>query len=200
MECRHIFPNGKRCRCRAVNTHLFCRYHAPQPRPRTLRPHRAGLGSWRSIKIHLATLSRSEVPAATLTLLSALLEDGPRTLSDRRAGALLRALMRRIGSVPFSLPDDPAPEPDWAFEFSRSIERVFEIIDRTKSGVRPQPSAGADRSAPSPSGRPLSTCNPLTQPQPNQQAPRTPKTSFRKTTQGAPFKPAVGLSGPGHLA
>jgi len=140
MECRHIFPNGKRCRCLAVKTHVFCLHHAPQPRPRTLRPRGAGLGSWRDIQIHLATLARDEVPAAILTLLSALLEDGPRSPSDRNAGALLRALVRRTGSVPFTLPTDPAPEPDYAFDLSRSIDRVLEIYERNKRNkVRPAP-------------------------------------------------------------
>ncbi len=132
MECRHIFPNGKRCRCRAVDTHVFCHHHAPQPRPRTLRPRCTGLDTWREVKIHLATLAPDEIPAAILTLLSALLEDGPRTLSDRNAGALLRALVRRVGSVPFTLPTDPAPQPDFAFDLSQSIDRVCEIVQRNR--------------------------------------------------------------------
>ncbi len=135
MECRHIFPNGKRCRCRAVDTHVFCYHHAPQPRPRTLRPRCTGLATWRDVKIHLATLASDEVPAAILTLLSALLEDGPRTLSDRSAGALLRALVRRVGSVPFTLPSDPAPQPDFAFDLSQSIDRVCDIIQRNQQSA-----------------------------------------------------------------
>ena len=137
MECRHIFPNGQRCRCRAVDTHVFCHHHAPQPRPRTLRPRGAALDTWREVKIHLAALAPNEVPAAILTLLSALLEDGPRTLSDRSAGALLRALLRRSGSVPFTLPTDPAPQPDFAFVLSQSIDRVCAIIKRNK--IKPEP-------------------------------------------------------------
>lgn len=132
MECRHIFSDGKRCRCAAVPTHVFCRHHAPQPRPRTLRPRGAGLLSWRDIRIHLATLSRDEVPSAILTLLSALLEDGSRSPSDRNAGALLRALVRRFGSVPFSLPTDPAPEPDATLELARSLDRICAIIGRNQ--------------------------------------------------------------------
>ncbi|HVT96253.1 MAG TPA: hypothetical protein VHE33_02020 [Acidobacteriaceae bacterium] len=132
MECRHIFSNGKRCRCRALDTHVFCLHHAPQPRPRTLRPRNANLGTWRQIQIHLATLSREEIPAAILTLLSSLLEDGPRSPSDRTAGALLRALVRTCGKVPFALPTDPAPERDWAFDLSQSMDRVCDIIRRNK--------------------------------------------------------------------
>jgi hypothetical protein len=130
MECRHLFPNGKRCRCRAVDAHVFCRHHAPQPRPRTLRPRGADLGTWRQIQIHLATLTPGEVPGAILTILSALLEEGPRSPSDHTTGVLLRALVRRIGSVPFTLPTDPAPEPDFAFQFSQSLDRLVEIIQR----------------------------------------------------------------------
>jgi len=140
MECRHFFPNGQRCRCCAVPTHVFCRHHAPLPRPRTLRPRGSGLATWRDVKIHLATLAPAEIPAAILTLLSALLEDGTRTPSDRNAGALLRALLRRLGSVPFTLPTDPQPAPDFTFEFSQSIDRLAAILQRAQSPSRP-PSA-----------------------------------------------------------
>ncbi len=178
MECRHIFPNGKRCRCLAVKTHVFCLHHAPQPRPRTLRPRGAGLGSWRDIQIHLATLARDEVPPAILTLLSALLEDGPRSPSDRNTGALLRALVRRFGSVPFSLPTDPAPEPDYAFDLSRSIDRVLEIYERNKrdnrNKARPAPPA-VPLTSPAISASaitPLVNPTPMAQLQPNQRTSR----------------------------
>src|SRR5580698_1073763 len=110
MECRHVFSNGKRCRCAATPAHVFCRQHAPQPRVPTLRS-RA-----------LPTLDRAEIPPAILYLLSTLLEQD--RISDRNAGALLRALLRRFGSVPFTLADDPAPEPDSAFALPQSIDRL----------------------------------------------------------------------------
>ena len=109
MECRHIFPNGKRCRCLAIETHVFCLHHAPQPRPRTLRPRGVRLGSWRDIQIHLATLTRDEVPAAILTLLSALLVDGPGTPSDRKAGTLLPRSRSPRSVGPVHPPHRPRP-------------------------------------------------------------------------------------------
>jgi hypothetical protein len=38
--------------------------------------------------------------------------------------------VRRAGSVPFTLPDDPEPEPDYAFALSQSIDRVTAIVQR----------------------------------------------------------------------
>ena len=130
MECRFIFPNGKRCRCRATTSHVFCRHHAPQPRVPTLRNRDTPFRTWLDLRRALATLDRAEIPPAILFLLSALLEDGPRGISDHHAGLLLRALVRRFGSVPFTLPDDPAPEPDFALVLSQSIEGVLDILRR----------------------------------------------------------------------
>lgn len=130
MECRHIFPNGKRCRCRATTSHVFCRHHAPQPRVPTLRNREAPFRSWLDLRRALPTLDSSEIPPAILYVLSALLEENPRPISDRSAGVLLRALLRRSGSVPFTLPDDPEPQPDPAFALSQSIDRVTAILRR----------------------------------------------------------------------
>jgi hypothetical protein len=38
--------------------------------------------------------------------------------------------VRRAGSVPFTLPDDPEPEPDFAFALSQSLDRVAAILQR----------------------------------------------------------------------
>ncbi|HEY1499374.1 MAG TPA: hypothetical protein VGF88_07340 [Acidobacteriaceae bacterium] len=130
MECRFLFANGKRCRCRAVTNHVFCHHHAPQPRPRTLRPRGSGFRTWQDLRRHLVTLAPEEIPGSILTVLSALLKDGPGGISDRNAGILLRTLVRRAGSVPFTLPDDPEPEPDYAFALSQSIDRVTAIVQR----------------------------------------------------------------------
>ena len=130
MECRFTFPNGNRCRCRATTSHVFCRHHAPQPQVPTLRNRNTPFRTWLDLRRALATLDRDEIPPAILFLLSALLEDGPRGISDHHAGLLLRALVRRFGSVPFTLPDDPAPEPDSALALSQSIEGVLDILRR----------------------------------------------------------------------
>jgi|HubBroStandDraft_4_1064222.scaffolds.fasta_scaffold30941_1 hypothetical protein len=128
MECRHVFSNGKRCRCAATPAHVFCRQHAPQPRVPTLRNRATPFRNWLDLRRALPTLDRAEIPPAILYLLSTLLEQD--RISDRNAGALLRALLRRFGSVPFTLADDPAPEPDSAFALSQSIDRLMEIIRR----------------------------------------------------------------------
>ena len=130
MECRFIFPTGKRCRCRATPSHVFCRHHAPQPRARTLRPPTAGFPRWIDVRRYLAVVPPEQIPAAILCILSALLEDGSRSISDTHAGTLLRALLRRNGSVPFALPEDPAPQPDFAQQFSESLDRVAAIVER----------------------------------------------------------------------
>jgi hypothetical protein len=137
MECRFTFPNGKKCRCGATPSHVFCRHHAPQPRVPTLRNRNTPFRTWLDLRRALATLDRSEIPPAILYLLSALLEDGPRGISDHHAGLLLRALVRRFGSVPFTLPDDPAPEPDYAFALSQSIDRVTDILRRRTRQTTP---------------------------------------------------------------
>jgi len=136
MECRFIFPNGKRCRCRATASHVFCLNHAPQPRVPTLRKRATPFPHWLDLRRHLATLDRDEIPPAILLVLNALLEDGSRGISDHHAAVLLRALLRRYGSVPFTLPDDPAPEPDYSFVLAQSIDRVTEIILRNHGGNR----------------------------------------------------------------
>ncbi len=97
MECRFIFPNGKRCRCRATASHVFCRQHAPQPRVRTLRNRATPFRTWRSVRRYLATLDRAEIPPSVLLVLSTLLRrsscDGRRPWcrpQQPRAGFRLR--------------------------------------------------------------------------------------------------------------
>ena len=128
MECRHIFPNGQRCRCRATTTHVFCCQHAPQPRVPTLRNREVPFRDWLDLRRAVPTLDPAEISPAILCVLSALLEEGPRPISDRSAGILPRALVRRFGSVPLTLPDDPAPEPDSSLALSQSIDRIEQII------------------------------------------------------------------------
>jgi hypothetical protein len=127
MECRFVYPNGQHCRLRATTSHVFCRQHAPQPRVPTLRNRATPFRRWIDIRRALPTLDAAEIPAALLYVLSALLEEGPRPISDASAGMLLRALLRRLGSVPFHLPDDPAPEPDPSFALSQSIDRLIAL-------------------------------------------------------------------------
>ena len=37
MECRFIFPNGNKCRCRATTGHVLCRHNPPHPTVPTRR-------------------------------------------------------------------------------------------------------------------------------------------------------------------
>jgi len=128
MECRHTFPDGRRCRCRATASHVFCRQHAPQPRVPTLRNRDVPFRRWIDLRRVLPTLDRAEIPGAILFVLGLLLQEGPRIISDANAGVLLRHLLRRFGSVPFTLPGDPAPEPDPAYAYSTSLDRLDESI------------------------------------------------------------------------
>jgi hypothetical protein len=130
MECRFRYPDGQRCRCRATDRHVFCRHHAPQPRVPTLRNRAVPFRRWVDLRRALPTLDPAEIPPAILYVLSLLLEEAPIRISDRHAGELLRALVRRHGSIPFTLSDDPAPEPDPAYAFSQSMDRITAIIRR----------------------------------------------------------------------
>lgn len=130
MECRHIYPDGQRCRCRATASHVFCRQHAPQPRVPTLRNRVTPFRRWIELRRALPNLDRAEIRPAILWVLSLLLQEGPRTISDANAGVLLRYLVRTWGSVPFGLADDPAPAPDSALALSRSIDRLMTILRR----------------------------------------------------------------------
>jgi len=138
MECRFTFPNGKRCRCRATTSHVFCSRHAPQPRVPTLRNRKTPFRTWLDLRRALPTLDRDEIRPAILFVLSSLLEEGPGRISDSSAGTLLRALVRSFGSVPFTLLDDPPPEPDYAFTLSQSLDRVADIILRNTGQSSPR--------------------------------------------------------------
>jgi hypothetical protein len=158
MECRFIFPDGKRCRCRATPSHVFCRQHAPQSqtsRPRTLHPESAAAAgssfrNWRDLERNIVTLEPEELAAEAFYILDALLKDGPHGISDRNAGRILRALLRRLGSVPFCLPDDildepvanlpAAPRPVAAYPVDpEAFERMLSLLERYAPFITGQP-------------------------------------------------------------
>jgi len=112
-ECRFILRNGEKCRCVARRDHIFCRHHAPHPPVRSTLPDArySRLAHWRDLGRAVATLPPEEVPFEAYVVLEALLQDGVGGISDRKAGSLLRGLLRRHGRVPFAAPEAP-PEPD----------------------------------------------------------------------------------------
>jgi hypothetical protein len=124
-ECTHRLAAGRKCRGAALRGQPFCRHHDPNAAAPTQRPitqyerfsrHRR----WIGIHHALPWFTPAEIPIEVFAILHALLEDGDQGISDREAGRLLRALLRRIGDVPFPLPDPdgpasepPAPTPAW---------------------------------------------------------------------------------------
>lgn len=120
-ECRFHLPAGRKCRAAATRNQPFCRHHGPKaarpgppPLPKSERYSRLAHWSW--LGRSLPWLDPSEIPGEVWMILSSLLEDGTGGISDRVAGRLLRALLRRHGSVPFPVPaaaaaPEPAPEP-----------------------------------------------------------------------------------------
>jgi hypothetical protein len=119
-ECTYILPNGRNCRCPATRNQALCRHHAPKPAvpgppplPKSQRYSR--IARWTNLSRNLPRLYAAEIPAEIFNILYCLLEDGFRTISDREAGRLLRGLLRRLGSVPFPIPDPSgasAPQPE----------------------------------------------------------------------------------------
>jgi hypothetical protein len=161
MECRHRFPNGKRCRCRATADHVFCQHHAPHPPVPTLRNREVPFSNWLDLRRALPTLERAEIPPAILYVLSALLEEHPRPISDRSAGVLLRDLLRRFGSVPFTLPDDPAPEPDVAYSLWQSVDHLTQILHRRSANLSARIANRAPQPPPAPIPAPLPCAKPV---------------------------------------
>ncbi|MFP5226143.1 MAG: hypothetical protein ACLGXA_00835 [Acidobacteriota bacterium] len=109
-ECIHILPSGQKCRGTALRGHELCRHHAPKPAlagpppiPRSQRFSR--IARWSGLTRQLPRLDRDGIPFEAYSILLALLDDGDGGISDREAGCLLRALLRRFGSVPFPEPE-----------------------------------------------------------------------------------------------
>jgi len=111
-ECCFTLPNGCKCRCAATRNQPFCRHHMPHSAGPSIsrRDRYSRIARWSQLSRGLAWLDPEEIPMEIYSILLSLLEDGPRGISDREAGRLLRGLLRRLGSVPFALPD-PEPSP-----------------------------------------------------------------------------------------
>ncbi len=110
-ECRHILPSGLKCRAAAVRSQPFCRHHGSRP----VAPAFSGFSRarrWRSLGRNLAHLDKADIPAQIYDILDSLLDD---CISDLTAGRFLRALLCRLGSVPFTFPFSPDAQPQPPF-------------------------------------------------------------------------------------
>ncbi|MGC2637713.1 MAG: hypothetical protein WA294_11085 [Acidobacteriaceae bacterium] len=122
-ECTFILPNGRKCRCAAIRNQTLCRHHGPAaagPPPTPKSELYSDLRRWRQLGRELPFMPADEIPSAIYGILQCLVDRGPDSagsISDLAAGRFLRALLNRLGDVPFPYPDSPsssapASEPD----------------------------------------------------------------------------------------
>ncbi|HEX4067627.1 MAG TPA: hypothetical protein VHZ09_16525 [Acidobacteriaceae bacterium] len=121
LECRYILPTGQTCRCAALRNQRFCRHHAPRPLfagppPLPKRQQYSRLSRWRRLGQAATWLDPAEIPVEILGILESLLGQNAEPISNLAAGRYLRALLRRLGHLPFTLPgrsqDEAAGPPD----------------------------------------------------------------------------------------
>ncbi|HEY6445935.1 MAG TPA: hypothetical protein VIY53_05700 [Acidobacteriaceae bacterium] len=122
-ECTFILPNGRKCRCAASRNQTLCRHHGPAvagPPPTPKSELYSSLRRWRQLGRELPNMPAEEIPFTIYGILQCLVDRGPDSagsISDLAAGRFLRALLNRLGDVPFPYPDspsssEPALEPD----------------------------------------------------------------------------------------
>lgn len=140
-ECVFLLANGQKCRCAAKRGQPFCRHHdpaasatCPTPEHQRFSRHRR----WIAVSRDLPSLDPAFLPTEILEILEALLSDGEDGISDRVAGRLLRILLRRIGHVPFAIPDaepancpTPEAEPRAPSQPSLAPEDIARALDET---------------------------------------------------------------------
>jgi hypothetical protein len=126
-ECSFILSTGRKCHGAANHNQALCRHHMPKPAhpgpppaPKSERYSR--IARWARLGRSLPWLDAAEIPSEIFNILYCLIEDGEGGISDHEAGRLLRGLLRRIGSVPFAIPDPSAPDPSAASAPSASSE------------------------------------------------------------------------------
>jgi hypothetical protein len=120
-ECTFVRRNGRKCRAAANRNQAFCRHHAPKrasdgPPPIAKRNIYTNLARWRAFGRDLRWLDPAEIPFNVYEILNALTGANPGDhLSDLIAGRYLRALLTKIGEVPFPRPDfEPTAAPPQA--------------------------------------------------------------------------------------
>lgn len=115
-ECTFILPNGRKCRCAATRNQTLCRHHRPQPAvagppPIPKSELYSNLRRWRQLGRELLFMPADEIPSAIYGILECLVDRGPDStgsISDLAAGRFLRALLNRLGDVPFPCPGSPS--------------------------------------------------------------------------------------------
>ena len=120
-ECTFVRRNGRKCRAAANRNQAFCRHHAPKPAsdgppPIAKRNIYTNLAKWRALGRDLRWLDPAEIPFNVYEILNALTGANPGDhLSDLIAGRYLRALLTKIGEVPFPQPGlEPSAAPPQA--------------------------------------------------------------------------------------
>lgn len=114
-ECTFLLSTGKKCRAAASRGRPFCRHHDPAAKaaPAGLRIPKHNLFSrhrrWMVINRDFPHTHPADLPGDIFEILRALLADGEDGISDREAGRLLRGMLRRLGAVPFALPEPTLP-------------------------------------------------------------------------------------------
>lgn len=115
IQCSFILPTGRKCRCAATRNQTLCRHHAPKPAvpgppPLPKRERYSRIQRWRELGRNLPWMPLDEIPYAVHNILDCLVyrqpDQSPGEISDLAAGRYLRALLSRLGHVPFPHPDD----------------------------------------------------------------------------------------------
>jgi hypothetical protein len=143
-ECTQILPSGQKCRCLALRGRDACRHHlaGPLPPPAPRRGGFSRVSRWRDLGLTVHALPARDIPFHAFSILGSLIADGDDGISDREAGRLLRALLRRHGSIPFAPPPgvqlesdepDPLTEPaPTTASVPQDLSQMFspELLDR----------------------------------------------------------------------
>jgi len=107
-ECTFIRPNGQKCRAAANRNHSLCRHQAPAvpgPPPVPKSQLYSRIRQWSLVSRSLPWLDKADIPFEIYGILLALFVDDDTGISDREAGRLLRGLLRRLGAIPFPMPE-----------------------------------------------------------------------------------------------
>ncbi|MFY9745104.1 MAG: hypothetical protein WA891_15475 [Acidobacteriaceae bacterium] len=144
-ECTFILPNGKKCRAAANHNLTLCRHHAPKPAvlgsPRPKSQIYSRLARWRELGRNLPWLPLDEIPTNIHNILDSLIDRGPGLnsgeISDLTAGRFLRALLNRLGDVPFPHPDH-VPAQDFTSRLAPDLQSALAALPGPGRKLDPQ--------------------------------------------------------------